>query len=54
MLDAPIYVFTPVGEYIIVTHVYHVCSVQFMNFWTWIDLTILDMIDFDVFLEITW
>ncbi|WMV29196.1 hypothetical protein MTR67_022581 [Solanum verrucosum] len=50
-LDAPIYVSTPVGELVLVTHVYRDCSMLFMGLQTWVDLVILDMLNFDVILE---
>ena len=31
VLDAPIHVSTPVGELVIVTHIYHACRILFMG-----------------------
>ncbi|WMV45799.1 hypothetical protein MTR67_039184 [Solanum verrucosum] len=54
ILDAPIRVSTPVGESVVVTHVCHACLILFMCFQTCTDLVILDMIDFDIILGMTW
>ena len=45
---------SPIGESVIVTHVYRVFPIMFMGYQTWIDLLILDMIGFDIILDITW
>ena len=46
ILDDHIRGSTPVGESIIVTHVYRACPIFFMRFHTW-DVVIFDMVDFD-------
>ncbi|WMV18340.1 hypothetical protein MTR67_011725 [Solanum verrucosum] len=54
ILDSPIHVSTPVGELVIVTHVYRACIILFMGFQTSANLVILDMTDFDIILGMTW
>ena len=54
ILDHPVYVSTPVGESVVVTYVFHACSVLFVSYQIWADLIILDMLDFDVILGMTW
>ena len=53
-LDIPIRVSTPVGECVIVEKVYRSCLVTFMGSNTYVDLVILEMVDFDVILGMTW
>ena len=50
----PIRVSTPVGEFVMVEKVYRSCLVTFMGSNTHVDLVILEMVDFDVILGMTW
>ena len=50
----PIRVSTPVGESVIVEKVYRSCLVNFVGSNTYVDLVILEMVDFDVILGMTW
>ena len=50
ILDVPFRVSTPIGEIVIVTHHYCACFSLFMDFQTWDDLGIFNMIDFDIIL----
>ena len=50
----PISVSTLVGESVIVEKVYRSCLVTFVGSNTHVDLIILEMVDFDVFLSMTW
>lgn len=43
-----------VGDSVVVTHVYYTCSLLFMGFQPWVDLIILDMLDFYIILCMTW
>ena len=54
LLDIPIRVSTPVGESVIVERVYRSCLVTFVGSNTYVDLVILEMVDFDVILGMTW
>ncbi|XP_049351058.1 uncharacterized protein LOC125815564 [Solanum verrucosum] len=54
LLDMPIRVSTPVGESVIVEKVYRSCLVTFVGGETYVDLIILEMVDFDVILGMTW
>ena len=54
LLDMPIRVSTPVGESVIVEKVYRSCLVTFVRSNTYVDLVILEMVDFDVILGMTW
>ena len=50
----PICVSTPVGESVIVEKVYRSCLVTLVGCNTYVDLIILEMVDFDVILGMTW
>ena len=54
LLDMPIRVSTPVGESVILEKVYRSCLVTFVGINTHVDLVILEMVDFDVILGMTW
>ena len=54
LLDMPICVSTPVGVSVIVEKVYRSCLVTFVGSNTYVDLIILEMVDFDVILGMTW
>ena len=49
-LDMPIRVSTPMGESLIVEKVYRSCLVTFVGSNIYVDLVILEMVDFDVIL----
>ena len=50
----PIRVYTPVGESVLVEKVYMSCLMTFVGSRTYVDLIILEMVDFDVILGMTW
>lgn len=50
----PIRVSTHVGEFVLVEKVYKSCLVTFVGSKTYVDLIILEMVDFDVILGMTW
>ena len=54
LLDMPIRVSTPVGESVVVGKVCRSCLVNFVGSNTYVDLVILEMVDFDVILGMTW
>ena len=54
LLEMPIRVSTPMGESVIVEKVYRSCLVTFVGNNTYVDLIILEMVDFDVILGMTW
>ena len=54
LLDMSIRVSTPVGESVIVEKVYRSCLVTFVVRNTHVDLVILEMVNFDVILGMTW
>ncbi|XP_070013671.1 uncharacterized protein [Nicotiana sylvestris] len=53
-LSATVFVSTPIGDSIVVDHVYHSCMVIIGGLETSIDLLLLDMLDFDVILGMDW
>ncbi|XP_070004285.1 uncharacterized protein [Nicotiana sylvestris] len=53
-LSAPVIVSTPMGDSIIVDHVYRSCVVSIGGLETSVDLLLLDMVDFDVILGMDW
>ncbi|XP_070034876.1 uncharacterized protein [Nicotiana tomentosiformis] len=53
-LGTPIYVSTPVGDFIMVDHVYRSCLVTIGVYETRVDLLLLNMVDFDVILGMDW
>ncbi|XP_069147076.1 uncharacterized protein [Solanum lycopersicum] len=54
LLDMPIRVSTPVGESVIIEKVYRSCLVTFVGSNTYVDFVILEMVDFDVIVGMTW
>ena len=50
----PIRVSTPVGESVVVEKVYRSCLVTFMGRNIHVDLVIIEMVDFDVIMGMTW
>lgn len=54
MLDTLVHVSTLIGDLVIVNQVYHACSICSRGYYTWVDLVILDMVDFDIILGISW
>ncbi|XP_070045028.1 uncharacterized protein [Nicotiana tomentosiformis] len=53
-LNAPVCVSTPVGDSIIIDHVYHSCVITIGSLETIVNLILLDMVDFDVILGMDW
>ena len=53
-LDLPIHDSNLVGDSIVVDRVYQLCIVTLMGYDTHSDLKVLDMIDFDVILDMDW
>ncbi|XP_070039556.1 uncharacterized protein [Nicotiana tomentosiformis] len=49
-LDIPIYVSIPVGDSIVVDHVYYSCMVNIASYETSVDLLLLNVVEFDVIL----
>lgn len=54
LLDFPIHVSTPVGDFVVVDMFYRSHSIMFMGYQTWPDLVILDMVDIDRILDMSW
>lgn len=53
-LSASVCVSTPVGDSVVVDHVYRLCVVTIDNSETSVDLLLLDMVDFDIILGMDW
>ncbi|XP_070034991.1 uncharacterized protein [Nicotiana tomentosiformis] len=53
-LSYPVYVSTPVGDSLVVDHMYRLCLVVLSGFETRADLLLLSMVDFDVILGMDW
>ncbi|XP_049414692.1 uncharacterized protein LOC125877444 [Solanum stenotomum] len=53
-MSVPIRVSTPVGEPLVVNRVYRSCLVILSGYETWVDMVLLDMLDFDVILGMDW
>ena len=53
VLESPINVSTPVGEDVIVTHIYRTSLILFMSIQTWVFFVILGLYDFDIILGMT-
>ncbi|XP_070039237.1 uncharacterized protein [Nicotiana tomentosiformis] len=53
-LGIPLYVSTPMGDSVVVDHIYRSCIVTFCGYETRADLLLLDMINFEVILGIEW
>lgn len=54
MLDSPLYVSTLVIDFMVVTRLYYAYSIIFMGLQTRWDLVILNMLDFDIIIGMTW
>ncbi|XP_070005033.1 uncharacterized protein [Nicotiana sylvestris] len=53
-LSSPVYGSMPVGDSIVVDHVYRLCLVVIGDFETKVDLLFLSIVDFDVILDMDW
>ncbi|XP_070002026.1 uncharacterized protein [Nicotiana sylvestris] len=53
-LSAPVHVYTLVGDYIVVDHVYRSCVIILWGLEPSVDLLLLDMVEFDVILGMDW
>ncbi|XP_070049059.1 uncharacterized protein [Nicotiana tomentosiformis] len=54
VLGTPVYVSTPVGDFVIVDRIYQSCIITFCDYETRADLLLLDMTDFEVILGMDW
>lgn len=54
LLDMPIYVSTFVSESVLIEKVYRSCLVSFVGRKTYVDLIILEIVNFDIILGMTW
>ncbi|XP_070004408.1 uncharacterized protein [Nicotiana sylvestris] len=53
-LSVPVYVLMPVGDSLIVDHVYHSCVITIGSLKISVYVLLLDMVDFDVILGMDW
>ncbi|XP_070034885.1 uncharacterized protein [Nicotiana tomentosiformis] len=53
-LGTHVYVSTPIGNYVVVDHIYRSCTVTFYCYETREDLLLLDMTDFEIILGMNW
>ncbi|XP_070025266.1 uncharacterized protein [Nicotiana sylvestris] len=53
-MNVPVYVSTPVGDSIVVDRVHRSCIAVIGGLQTYVDLLLLDMVDFDVILGMDW
>ena len=53
-LTMPIHVSTPIGDSFVVHLVFQACVVTFTGCKTWVDLFVLDMVDFEVIMGMVW
>lgn len=53
ILDAPLHISILVGKFVIVSHVYRVFPILYMDFKTWDDFVISYMTNFDIIFYMT-